>query len=90
MSFIIGLSFVFYLVLFTIVLVYVSKLLPNEFILLPIALMLFGDGMLVGVHYYGLRGIVENVKEFKIGISMAFMFATFSRAMYLMVISNKK
>ena len=89
MSFLIGFSFIIILSLFTILLWFVAKLLPKEFALVNIALLLFGDAMFVGLWYFGLVDIVDVVKQFKLGIAGAFCAASFGRAIYFMLSYEK-
>lgn len=85
MSFFIGLSFLILLSFWTVVLYFISKMFTaKEFLLLPILLMFFGDGLLVGMWYYGLGEIVEDVKSFRLGIGFSFMTCAFGRTLYFM------
>lgn len=86
MSFLIGLSFLVLLSFWTVILYFISKLFTaKEFLLLPIVLMFFGDGILVGTWYYGLEDIVSDVKKFRLGIGLSFMTCAFGRSLYFMI-----
>lgn len=85
MSFLIGFSFIILLSIFTVLLWFVARLLPKEFALTTIALLIFGDAMLVGLWYFGLVEIVEVVKHFRLGIAGAFCMASFGRSLYFML-----
>ena len=85
MSFIIGFSFIILLVIFTIVLCLVSKRLPKEYVLSLILFMMVGDGVLVGLWYYGLLDIVESIKQFRLGIAGAFCISAMGRSIYFLL-----
>ncbi len=89
MSFLIGFSFIILLSMFTILLWFIARLLPKEFALTTIALLIFGDAMFVGLWYFSLVDIVEVVKQFKLGIAGAFCAASFGRALYFMLSYEK-
>lgn len=85
MSFIIGFSFIVLLVIFTILLCLISKRLPKEYVLSLILFMMVGDGVLVGLWYYGLLEIVESTKQFRLGISGAFCISAMGRSIYFLL-----
>jgi hypothetical protein len=89
MSFIIGFSFIILLAIFTIVLWLISKRLPKEFILSSIIFMMVGDGVLVGLWYYGLLDIVESTKQFRLGIAGAFCVSALGRSIYFLLQNDK-
>lgn len=89
MSFIIGFSFIILLSIFTIVLWLISKRLPQEFILSSIVFMMVGDGVLVGLWYYGLLDIVESIKQFRLGIAGAFCVSAMGRSIYFLLQNEK-
>jgi hypothetical protein len=84
-SFIIGFSFIVLLVIFTILLCLISKRLPKEYVLSLILFMMVGDGVLVGLWYYGLLEIVESTKQFRLGISGAFCISAMGRSIYFLL-----
>jgi hypothetical protein len=88
-SFIIGFSFIILLSIFTIVLWLISKRLPQEFILSSIVFMMVGDGVLVGLWYYGLLDIVESIKQFRLGIAGAFCVSAMGRSIYFLLQNEK-
>lgn len=88
MSFLIGFSLTMPLIVFTIILYFLSKFTPKEAIQLPILFMCAGDGLLVALWWFGLNEIVENYKHFKLGISGAFCFISFGRSIYFMLKFN--
>ena len=85
MSFLTGLFFIVLLLLFTVVVLLLSKKVPKEAALVPIVFLIVGDAILVGLYYYGLVDIVENVKKFKVGIAGAFAVSSLGRAIYLLL-----
>ena len=89
MSFIIGFSFIVLLATFTIVLWLISKRLPKEFILSSIVFMMVGDGVLVGLWYYGLLEIVDSIKQFRLGIAGAFCMSAMGRSIYFLLQNEK-
>ena len=89
MSFLTGFSFLIWLLIFTVLLDKVSKLLPKESAQAIIVFMIFGDAALVALHYYGIKDIVENVKEFKLGIAASFGLMSICRSIYFLI-SNQE
>ena len=89
MSFIIGFSFIVLLAVFTVVLWLIAKRLPKEFILSAIVFMMVGDGVLVGLWYYGLLEIVESTKQFRLGIAGAFCISAMGRSIYFLLQNEK-
>lgn len=85
MSFIIGFSFIILLSIFTILLWLISKRLPKEMALSSIMFMIVGDGILVGLWFYGFKDLVEVVKEFRLGIAGAFCVSSMGRSIYFML-----
>jgi len=86
MSFLLGFSFLVLLSLWTVILHFITKLFTaKEFLLLPIVLMIFGDGIFVGVWYFGLEEIVSDLKNFRLGIGLSFMTCAFGRSLYFMI-----
>ena len=85
MSFIIGFSFSLLLAIFTVLLYIIAKRLPKEFLLTSVVLLFAGDATLVALWYYGLSEVVDNIKLFKFGIAVSFMFTSFGRAIYFML-----
>ena len=50
--------------------------------------MIAGDGILVALWYFGLREIVDTLKEFRLGIGLSFVTSSFGRSIYLMIMSK--
>ena len=48
----------------------------------------FLDGILVALWYFGLREIVDTLKEFRLGIGLSFVTSSFGRSIYLMIMSK--
>ena len=61
---------------------------PKEAVQLPIFFMIAGDGILVALWYFGLREIVDTLKEFRLGIGLSFVTSSFGRSIYLMIMSK--
>ena len=85
MNFLIGLSLVIPLALFTMILWVVSQRLPGEMVLGVIGIMMFGDAILAGGWYYGIGEEITNMKQFRLGIAFAFCATSFGRAIYFML-----
>lgn len=88
MSFLLGFSFVILLAIFTVVLWLIAKRLPKEYVLSLILFMMVGDGVLVGLWYYGLLEIVESIKQFRLGIAGAFCISAMGRSIYFLLQSE--
>lgn len=86
MSFLTGIAFLLLLSIWTVLLFYISRMFTSkEFLLLPILLMFFGDGILVSIWYYGLSEFVSDIRSFRIGIGLSFMTCAFGRSIYFMI-----
>ena len=85
MSFLIGYSFILLLALFTVLLWMIARRVPKEAALVSIAFLCAGDAILVGLWYFGLMDIVQNVKLFKVGIAGAFATASMGRSIYFLL-----
>lgn len=90
MNFLIGLSLVIPLALFTTVLWILSQRLPGEFVLAIIGIMMFGDALLAFGWYFGIGEEMTNIKQFRLGIAFAFCTTSFGRAIYFMLKSDLK
>ena len=89
MSFLLGFSFIVLLAVFTVLLCLISKRLPKEYILSLIVFMMVGDGVLVGLWYYGLLEVVDSIKPFRLGISGAFCVSAMGRSIYFLLQNEK-
>ena len=47
--------------------------------------MMVGDGVLVGLWYYGLLEVVESIKPFRLGIAGAFCISAMGRSIYFLL-----
>ena len=90
MSFILGFSFIVVLSIFTVLLMLVSRRLPQEAALMSIPFLILGDAILVSLWYFGLNEIVETQKLFKLGIAGAFCAASMGRAIYFLLFKIDK
>ena len=88
MSFLTGFSFIFLLALFTILLWLIAKKVPKEAALLSIVFLCAGDAILVGLYYFALVDIVQDIRLFKIGIAGAFATASMGRSIYFLLKQN--
>lgn len=87
MSFLVGFSFIFLLALFTVVLWLIARRLPKEFALANIAFLMCGDGVLVGLWYFGLLEVIEVEKHFRLGIAGAFATGSMGRSIYFLLMN---
>ena len=85
MEVLIGASAIVLLVPFFILVVFLMKVLPPEFSLGAVVLMLAGDGAIAALWYYGGMPFIEEVKLFKLGIGMAFVLTTIFKVCYLVL-----
>jgi hypothetical protein len=85
MEFLIGLGIVSLLVPFFLLVVWLLKLLPSEFSFGIVTIMLFGDGAISAIWYYGGTPFIENIPVFKLGIAVAFAVVTVFKVTYLVV-----
>jgi hypothetical protein len=89
MSLIVGLSTLFGLLAFTWVL---TILLPytKDYPMALVGIMIFGDFLVAGTFYLVGMEFVTDVDKFKMGIGLAFMMISFSRALIFLVNAKKK
>ena len=85
MEFFIGLGVLVLLVPFFLLVVWLLSLLPSEFSFGVVAVMLFGDGAISGLWYYGGLSFVGGTPVFRLGISAAFAIVTVFKVIYLVV-----
>ncbi len=85
MSFVIGLSHLVSLSMFTIIFHFIVKRLPPHFALATPMVMIMGDAMLTAIFYFGLFELMDNLKLFKLGIATSFMVISFGRSIYFML-----
>lgn len=88
MSFLSGFAFIIFLSIFTILLWLIAKRVPKEAALLSIVFLCAGDAILVGLYYFALVEIVQDVRLFKIGIAGAFATASMGRSIYFLLKQN--
>ena len=89
MDFLIGLSSILLLAPFFMLVVYLMEMLPAEFSLAAIGLMLLGDGVIAAIFYYAGIDFVESEKYLKLGIAVAFVLATIFKVVYMVLNQNK-
>ena len=90
MSFLIGFSFFLLIIFFSILLWTISKLIPKEYSLSLIVLMIIGDAIMVACWYFILGEYIKDLKQFRLGIGTAFFAGAFARSLYFMILSNKE
>jgi hypothetical protein len=84
-EFLIGFSLLLLLLIQTFLVTKITKNLPAEAMMLPLVIMIVVDLFLAGFWFFSMRELFDNVKVFKLGISMAFMVAAFGRATYFYI-----
>ena len=85
MEFFIGLGILALLVPFFMLVVWLLKLLPSEYSFSVAAGMIFGDGAIAGIWYYGGLSFIDTIQTFKLGIAIAFVVVTIFKVTYLVV-----
>ena len=86
MSILVGMGLVNFLGLFTILIDYLSKF-TKQYPLLLVVILIVGDS-LFGFSYYVIgKEFVSDMNNFKLGLGLSFMFATFGRVIYFLVLS---
>ena len=89
MSILVGMGLVNFLGLFTILIDYLSKF-TKEYPLLLVVILIVGDS-LFGFSYYVIgKEFVSDMNNFKLGLGLSFMFATFGRVIYFLVNAYKR
>jgi branched-subunit amino acid transport protein len=89
MDFLIGLSATLLLAPFFILVVYLMRILPAEFLLGAVALMFLGDGVIGAIFYYIGSDFIESVKHLKLGLACSFVIATIFKVIYMILNQNK-
>tara|TARA_R100000734_G_C3244456_1_gene48042 strand:- start:275 stop:553 length:279 start_codon:yes stop_codon:yes gene_type:complete len=89
MSILVGMGLVNFLGLFTILIDYLSKF-TKQYPLLLVVILIVGDS-LFGFSYYVIgKEFVSDMNNFKLGLGLSFMFATFGRVIYFLVNAYKR
>jgi len=89
MEFLLGFSFIIYVLITTLGAILLSKLFNNpEFIMLPLLMLFVFDGLGASIFYFVGIEIVDSIKMFKLGVSAAFSLGTMLRVIML-VYANK-
>jgi hypothetical protein len=89
MDFLIGLSSILLLAPFFILVVYLMRMLPGEFSLAAIGLMLLGDGAIALMFYYIGLDFVETIERLRLGIACSFVLATIFKVIYMVLNQDK-
>lgn len=80
--FLLGFGIILILLMFTLVLKELLYKATGELSMIVVVAMVFGDGIITGLWYYGLTDIYPNEQGIKYGIGFAFMTISFIRAIY--------
>ena len=89
MSLMMGLGTLIGLIAFTYVLTFLFPY-TKDYPMALVGIMMFGDFLIAGSFYMIGMEFVTDVDKFKMGIGMAFMIASFSRALIFLVNAKKK
>jgi len=89
MEFLLGFSFVAYVLLTTIGTIMLGRVITNpEYVMLPLLLMFSFDGLGAAVFYFVGVEIVSSIPLFKLGIAASFAIGTMLR-LVMLVYENK-
>ena len=89
MEFLLGFSFVGYVLLTTVCTIMLGRFITNpEYAMLPLLLMFSFDGLGAAVFYFVGVEIVSNISLFKLGIAASFAIGTMLR-LIMLVYENK-
>jgi len=89
MDLLIGLSSIIGLLAFTGLVLYLSEY-TKEFPMAAVGIMIVGDVIVSAMWYMIGSEFVSDIPKFKLGISMAFMIMSFTRAIIFFVSAKKK
>jgi hypothetical protein len=89
MDFLIGLTAILLLAPFFVLVIYLMRLLPAEFLLGAVALMFLGDGAISAIVYYIGIDFVESIKHLKLGLTCSFVLVTIFKVVYMVLNQNK-
>jgi len=89
MSILVGMGLVNILALFTILIDYLSQF-TKKYPLLLVVILIVGDS-LFGFSYYAVgKEFISDIDNFKLGLGLSFMFATFGRVIYFLINAYKR
>tara|TARA_R100000742_G_C4194660_1_gene25646 strand:+ start:263 stop:541 length:279 start_codon:yes stop_codon:yes gene_type:complete len=89
MSILVGMGLVNILGLFTILIDYLSQF-TKKYPLLLVVILIAGDS-LFGFSYYMVgKEFIYDIDNFKLGLGLSFMFATFGRVIYFLINAYKR
>lgn len=89
MDFLIGLSSISLLAPFFMLVVYLMRMLPGEFSLAAIGLMLLGDGAIAAMFFYVGSDWVESTDKLRLGIGCSFVITTIFKVVYMILNQDK-
>ena len=89
MEFLLGFSFIIYVLVTTMGAIICGKIITNpEYTMLPLLLMFMFDGLGATIFYFVGIEIVNNIRIFKLGVAAAFAIGTMMRVVML-IYANK-
>jgi hypothetical protein len=89
MEFLIGLSGLVLMIPFFVLVIYLMRMLPNEFTIGVVALMFIGDGAIALMVYYIGSDFIDNVRLLKLGMGCSFLIVTIFKVCYLVMNQTK-
>lgn len=89
MEFLIGLGVVLLLIPFFIMVTIIMRLLPSDYTLLSVVLMLVGDGVIAFMWFYSWSEFVETPRILRLGIAAGFALLTIVKVTYLLLTQLK-
>ena len=75
--------------LFTILIDYLSQF-TKKYPLLLVVVLIVGDSLFGFSYFIVGKEFISDVNNFKLGIGLSFMFATFGRVIYFLINAHKK
>ena len=89
MSILVGMGLINILGLFTILIDYLSQF-TKKYPLLLVVVLIVGDSLFGFSYFIVGKEFISDVNNFKLGIGLSFMFATFGRVIYFLINAHKK
>tara|TARA_R110000772_G_scaffold7262_3_gene24861 strand:- start:555 stop:833 length:279 start_codon:yes stop_codon:yes gene_type:complete len=90
MEFLIGLGVVLLLIPFFIIVTLIMKLLPQDYTLISVILMLVGDGVIALMWFYIWSEFTETPRILRLGIAAGFALLTIVKVTYLLLTQLKE
>ncbi len=89
MSILVGMGLINILGLFTILIDYLSQF-TKKYPLLLVVVLIVGDSLFGFSYFIVGKEFISDVNNFKLGIGLSFMFATFGRVIYFLINAHKR